>query len=81
MNRINIQNSTAVAQRAFGPITGLPLYSGHEGYCGRAHPQWLWRFGSPLKIIVSFCNRRGMGVVDLQSTSTQPGTSGKEEFR
>ena len=81
MNRINIQNSAAVAQRAFGPITGLPLYSGHEGYFGRAHPPSLWRIRSPLKIISRFCNRREMGEVGLQATSIQPGTSGEEAFR
>jgi hypothetical protein len=81
MNRINIQNPPPVAQRAFGPITGLPPYSGHEGCFGKARPPWLWRLGVPLKIISSFCNRQGMGEVDLQATPTQPGTSGEEAFR
>jgi len=80
MNRINIQNLAAVAQRFLDLIMGLPLYSGHEGYFGRAHPPSRWRIRSPLKIISRFCNRREMGV-DLQATSTQPGTSGEEAFR
>jgi hypothetical protein len=81
MNRINIQNLAAVVQRTLGPITGLPLYSGHEGYFGRAHPPWLWRLRSPLKIISRFCNRQGMGAVELQATTVQMGTSGEEELR
>jgi len=81
MNRINIQNLAAVAQRVFGPIMGLPLYSGHEGYFGRAHPAWLGRLRSPLKIISRFCRRRPREMVELQATPTQPGTSGEEAFR
>ena len=81
MNRINVQNLAAVAQRVFGLIMGLPLYSGNEGYFGKAHPPWLWRLRSPLKNISRFCNRREMGEVGLQATSTQPGTSGEEAFR
>ena len=81
MNRINIQNLAAVAQRAFGPIMGLPLYSGNEGYFGREHPPWLWRLRSPLKIISRFCNRQGMGAVELQATTAQQEVSGEEELR
>ena len=81
MNRINIQNLAAVAQRAFGPIMGLPLYSGNEGYFGRAHPPWLWRLRSPLKNPSRFFNRQGMGAVELQATTAQQGISEEEELR
>ena len=81
MNRINIQNLAAVVQRVFGLIMGLPLYSGNEGYFGRAHPPWLWRLRSPLNNISRFCNRQGMGAVDLQATTAQQGVSGEEELR
>ena len=81
MNRINIQNLAAVVQRVFGLIMGLPLYSGNEGYFGRAHSPWLWRLRSPLNNISRFCNRQGMGAVELQATTAQLGTSGEEAFR
>ena len=81
MNRINIQNLAAVVQRVFGLIMGLPLYSGNEGYFGREHPPWLWRLRSPLKIISRFCNRQGMGAVELQATTAQQEVSGEEAFR
>ena len=81
MNRINIQNLAAVVQRVFGLIMGLPLYSGNEGYFGRAHPPWLWRLRSPLKNLSRFCNRQGMGAVELQATTAQQGISEEEELR
>ena len=81
MNRINIQNPASMARRMLAPILGLPLFMGKEDYFGRAHPPWFERLRPPLKIVSSFCNRQGMGAVELQATTAQQEVSGEEAFR
>jgi hypothetical protein len=81
MNRINIQNSASMARRMLAPIAGLPFYTGKKDYFGRAHPPWFERLRSPLGIVLSFCNRQGMGSVELQATSAQLGTPREEAIR